>query len=999
MRSRDSVMTQNQKLTRFELRRLLRAVLPTDSDFTAFCVDFFPDVAERFAGTMDRLSRASLLLEVADAQALVDALQRYDLKRFSLYQRQLSTPTCSTENPYRGLSAFQQDEAHLFFGREALTAQLWQRFESLCEKPDATRLLAILGPSGSGKSSVARAGLLAALAQSPLPGPQPMHFTVFKPGERPMESMARALVPLLPKDATDLPANRQVAIERLLTNKDVPGEGLRRFAANLPQVDRSPLVVLVDQFEELYTLCKDPEERELFVETLLHAASDSGRYVSVVLTLRTDFIGETQRQHAQLNRLISSQHELVPVMSSEELRDAIAKPAEHAGRPIDEATIELLRTETRGNQGALPLLEFALTRIWEGMERSESPGMTLRKIGGVGGALAGEAQKIYNALTEAEKATARRALVRLVRLGEGTRDTRRRALLSELCGRGETASAVVSVLRKFANDRARLVTLGGDGPETVAEVTHEALFEHWAELRAWIEQSRQDRGLHDRAQEAANLWEKDGRPAGRLWRNPDLQLLREYYKRCGDDFTDTQVAFLKSSVWRLRKNRVMLVVISAAIIPATSRAFALYQSREALRNQAKIDGYAGQLTQMVMESEFAMDLKEAQSRPDDNMTIKNSLAYYRATIRGRKIPSHLYELISHLRTDQQENDSLLGFIRRPVDGSFTFDGKLLLIGSGKSGRIFGFDAFSGNQIEMCRIYTREAPIVELSQDGRLIAITNLNSNDATIYDYKNGCKEVKITGHNMEIQSLRFSPDSHRLVTASMDGTARIWDSGSGAVVMELRGHKSWVNRAEYSHDGTRIVTSSMDRTAKVWDSSNGRLLADLIGHKSWVFGAEFDHRGQRIATYSGDGTSRIWDAHSRKLLFELQGHTKWLNSARFSHDDRFVSTSSADGTVRIWDATTGDVRKELRGHTSWVNSAEFSSNGDRLVTASGDGTARVWSTQSGNLLFTMNAGNWIYEAKFSPDGRSISTIEHDCQASIWSSEDGRLLRKVDPCE
>ena len=133
-----------------------------------------------------------------------------------------------------------------------------------------------------------------------------------------------------------------------------------------------------------------------------------------------------------------------------------------------------------------------------------------------------------------------------------------------------------------------------------------------------------------------------------------------------------------------------------------------------------------------------------------------------------------------------------------------------MIGSGKSGRIFGFDAFSGNQIEMCRIYTSEAPIVELSQDGRLIAITNLNSNDATIYDYKNGCKEVKITGHNMEIQSLRFSPDSHRLVTASMDGTARIWDSGSGAVVMELRGHKSWVNRAEYSHDGTRIVTSSM---------------------------------------------------------------------------------------------------------------------------------------------------------------------------------------------
>lgn len=304
---------------------------------------------------------------------------------------------------------------------------------------------------------------------------------------------AKPLVPLLPADSSVLPAKRQVAIEELLRDDKVRGEGLRRFAADLPDIEASPLVVFVDQCEELYTLCEDSAERDRFVELLLQAAQSRSVRVSVILTLRSDFLGETQRHHNALNRLIAEQGVMVPGLSPEELRAAIAKPAEQAGRPLDAATVDLLLAEAHSNQGALPLLEFALTRIWEGMERGEEPGATLRQIGGVGGALAGEAQKIYKTLTDAEQKTARRALVRLVRLGEGTRDTRRRAALTELRGRGETEAQVLAVLRRFSAENARLVTLGADGAETVAEVTHEALFEHWTELRAWIDEGRADR--------------------------------------------------------------------------------------------------------------------------------------------------------------------------------------------------------------------------------------------------------------------------------------------------------------------------------------------------------------------------------------------------------------------------------------------------------------------------------------------------------------------------
>ena len=382
-----------------------------DADSNAFCLDFFPTAAERIGTHVDRQEKATFLLTLVSPVELVAALQEYSPERFAQYESRRPAAYSTGRNPYRGLSAFQPDKAHLFFGREALTAALWQRFEAVHAKLDATRLLAIVGPSGSGKSSVARAGLLATLAQASIPGPQPMRLAIVKPGEKPIASLARALVPLLPADNHVLSENRAIAIEELLRNPKAAGEGLWRFAlSELTGLEQRPLVVLVDQCEGLYTLCQDSTERDLFVALLLQAVQSRSVRVSVILTLRSDFLGETQRHHLELDRLIAAQHELLPAMHPDELRAAIAKPAEHAGRPLYAATVDLLLAEAHSNQGALPLLEFALTRIWEGIERGEEPGATLRQIRGVGDALAGEAQKIYKTLTNAEQETAQRAL-------------------------------------------------------------------------------------------------------------------------------------------------------------------------------------------------------------------------------------------------------------------------------------------------------------------------------------------------------------------------------------------------------------------------------------------------------------------------------------------------------------------------------------------------------------------------------------------------------------
>ncbi|MBW4671398.1 MAG: hypothetical protein KME60_29250 [Cyanomargarita calcarea GSE-NOS-MK-12-04C] len=204
-----------------------------------------------------------------------------------------------------------------------------------------------------------------------------------------VEALATVLARVATNDQTPVAKTREFAEELKQTSNTTTDtiiyDGLRRIANVLPEIAVSPLVVLVDQFEEVYSLCKDTTERQIFIENLIHAASDRSGCVSVIITLRSDFLGETQR-HPVLNQVIASKGVIVPAMSEEELRRAITKPAKLAGHPLDEAVVSLLLKDTHGREGALPLLQFALTRIWEGLKKGVEPSKTLEEIRGVGGA-------------------------------------------------------------------------------------------------------------------------------------------------------------------------------------------------------------------------------------------------------------------------------------------------------------------------------------------------------------------------------------------------------------------------------------------------------------------------------------------------------------------------------------------------------------------------------------------------------------------------------------
>jgi TIR domain len=451
-------------------------------------------------------------------------------------------------NPYKGLSAFEKTDGDQFFGRDPQIKELWEKFRSLHETESSTRLLTIYGPSGSGKSSLVMAGLIPELERQPLHGCDPK-VVMLSPNSHPLTSLAKSLAQITPNESTYEFQKKCEFYTGKLTEANAEGvfDGLQWIADTLEEINIPPLIVMIDQLEEVFTLCKDPKERDAFIGNLLCAAADRSKRVSAIFTLRSDFLGSTQK-HPLLNQLIAAQGYSVAAMNEDGLREAISKPAELAGHPLDLSTVNLLIKQTADREGALPLLQFALTQIWVGLEEGTEPAEKLTAIGNVGGALAGKAQWIYERLNSDEKKIAQRVFLGLVQLGEGTKDTRRRIKLERIVAHRDSLEQVQKVIDRFASPGQRLITLADDNGTRTIEVTHEALFDNWPQLKNWLNDSRNDLRFQRRLDDAVMVWQENGRPEGNLWRSPDLDLLKSFDKNSNIDMTSMQKKFLKSSI-------------------------------------------------------------------------------------------------------------------------------------------------------------------------------------------------------------------------------------------------------------------------------------------------------------------------------------------------------------------------------------------------------------------------------------------------------------------
>ena len=508
------------------------------------------------------------------------------------------------ECPYRGLEVFEEKHARFFVGREAqVDFLLSHRLAPMAESSHATRFLAILGPSGSGKSSLALAGLIPALRAGKVEGSAGWPLVVFRPGSNPLESLAIELSRVGGSESS------AVAIQGLISGLAQDRTTLHVTARlALREAPAARLVILADQFEENFTLCTDDALRRALIENLLHAATVVGGPTLVLLTMRADFLGKCAT-YPDLAAALSDSQELVGPMTEHELRKAIDHPAALVGCTLEPGLTDLLLHDVRGQAGALPLLEYALLELWRQRQGNRLTIAAYSDMGGVQGALEHRADAILKGFQSrpGELEICRRIFLRLVQPGEGTEDTKRRASFDELIAFEAERASVEEVVRKLAD--ARLITTEGrettatagaqpgetEGrerpaqppgerhPHRYVEIAHEALIRGWPQLRRWIDADRVGLRIHRQLTEAARDWDANGRESSFLYVGTRLEVALEWAKTHHDDLNALEAEFLASSQRKRRRRTVGLVASIIVLMLSAIGVWTLLQSQERSR--------------------------------------------------------------------------------------------------------------------------------------------------------------------------------------------------------------------------------------------------------------------------------------------------------------------------------------------------------------------------------------------------------------------------------
>lgn len=872
--------------------------------------------------------------------------------------------------PYRGLQTFDEPDAEFFFGRDA-------DIQRLIERLKATRFLAVLGPSGSGKSSLLRAGLIPALREGRLPDSGIWNIRVLVPGAKPLTNLA-AQVFSLPQHVTNQTTfdliDQMIIDERALHHYTLLA--LTGFPAS------ARMVWLIDQFEEVFTLCRDEVERMQFMANLLYAASVPGGRNIVIIGMRADFYAKTAI-HPELSRFIAEEQFLVSPLDATNLRLVIEEPAWRVGLAFEDGLVERILTDLESQPGALPLLEHTLLELWKRRHRGILTFNAYQDAGGAEGAIATRAEAIYAEFKAEQKEITRRIMLRLTQPGEGTEDTRRRAPLTELITRADESNAVEEVVRIMTDARLLTTSMDEQTRERWLDVSHETLIRGWPRLRVWVDGDRQALLVHRRLIEAAKEWQRLDGDEEVLYGDVRLSEVEEWRKRHEADLNDLERTFLgASTALQVKKRRiaqhrarqtvggliVILVVIGAFAFIALSQARRAAQQRDVALNGLSLSLAANAISQLRIDPEvsllLAIEANQIARTEQAGDALRQALAS------------------SHLQAVMREHTAQV------VSAAFSPNGKSIVTASvDKTARVWEIE--SGKTIAELRGHERKVNTAEFSPDGKVIVTA---SEDKTVRTWNavTGTIINVLTGHTDAVNNAAFNADGRLVITASSDGTARVWDVSTGRSLMTLTGHKKWLNSAVFSPDGHWIVTASGDKTARVWNAQTGQNIKTLE-HPATVLNVAFSPDGRFVTTASGDNTARLWEVGTWRIALELRGHTDNVNSAEFSGDGRWIVTASKDMTARVWDASTGKPVLDLVGHKSGVNRAVFSPDGKSIATASGDTSVRIWEVDREQSLVQLRGHkDAIFAAAFSPDGKWIVTASKDGTARIWDPTTGQ---------
>jgi WD40 repeat protein len=904
--------------------------------------------------------------------------------------------------PYKGLAAFGEEDADWFFGRERSTETL---LVQLCGALDGGGIVMLVGASGAGKSSLINAGLVPALARGSLAiGSGNWPVVIMTPGVDPLDELARHVPELTETLDTAQCATRAKVAETdtdpAETGQDsaaVDGSGsisVSQFASRVrtacaahvereagdaatsPSVGR--LIIVVDQFEEAFTLCGSEERRRLFVEALDAVSTPEAvggiAPAMVVMGVRADFYRRCLN-YPELAAALQDRQMVLGPMTAQELRKAVTSPAKAIGLQLEAGLVELMLRDlgvssgparAGGGQrsydaGALPLLSHAVLSTWQRREGATLTISGYRAAGGIQGAVAETAERAWVELDTAGQAAARAVLLRLVRLGDDTKDTRRRVTREDVLEQVGSRVAAQQALEVLA--RARLVMLDAGS----VEITHEALLEAWPRLRSWIDEDRAGHLVRQRLVEDAAVWDRDGRDPSLLYRGSRLDNARHLTQTvdaCGPiglsrDFLIASTRQWRRSVWARR------------VAVATVVAFALI---------AALVGHSG----AVYLTSFS----------PDGHTL--ATASYDRTVR-------LWD------TRDKTNPKPLG---SPLTGHTSWvtsavlspDGRTLATaGDDKTVRLWNVTD-PASPVPLGPPFTTQSGtiyLVAFSPDGRFLATAN-EDHTARLWNLSDLTHPVPLgqplAGHQAPVRSLAYSPDGRTLATTGDDKTVRLWNLADPAnptpLGSPLTGHHNGVHSVAFSPNGRLLATGSSDKTVRLWDVGDTRspqaLGQPLTAHDAPVWSVAFSPDGLLLAAGSAEGTAKLWNVADPTRVEPfgrpLATKTSAVFTVTFSPDGRTLATGSEDGDARLWSIPT----TVLVGQDSGVSSPAFSPDGHLLAVGSDDRTVRLWDitnlTPHGRSLTGHNAG--VRAVAFSPKGHLLASADIDKTVRLWDVHD-----------
>jgi WD40 repeat protein/tRNA A-37 threonylcarbamoyl transferase component Bud32 len=876
--------------------------------------------------------------------------------------------------PFKGLASFEPADADYFFGRERLIAELVARLVG-------ASFLGIVGPSGSGKSSVLRAGLLPALAGGVLPGSERWRRVLMRPGERPLDELRRMLA--------------SGAIDPL-------AEALDALTAD------ERLLLAVDQLEELFTACRTEDERTGFADALARAAADPHRRAIVAVALRADFYGRFAA-YPPLAELLGANHVLVGSMQASELRRAVVLPAGRVGLTVEAELADALVDDVEGEPGALPLLSTALLELWQKRTDDTLTLAAYRESGGVHGAVARLAEGTYSRVAAEHKPLVRAIMLRLVGEGEADAAVRRRAPLAELDL--ERNREVEGVLATLAD--SRLVTVS----EGSVEVAHEALLREWPRLCEWIEEDGQGRRLRRHITQAASEWDGAGRDQGELYRGARLAAALDWTADHALDLNELEREFVTESrevsekeTKRVRRTnrRLRGLLAGVAVLLAAAVAggiFAVLQRGEA-RDAAGRAEVAAVQARDAETAQLAQRLG-AQALVEENLGLALLLA--RQAIAIEDSPQTHGYLLAALRRSPAAMGVMhgRGDVLRAI--AISPDGKMLAVGGTRTGALF-FDARTYEPIgdPLPSTDSGDASLA-FSPDGRTLAI----GGDRRVRLFDAGTHEqLAETNVGGDAMRMAFTNDGSQLVVLvthadSGDGSITVHDSATlepiglsiepEAFTGDFVGFYYVSPDFALMPDDRSLITASVDGELAWWELGSGRKTRTLpiaTGLRAPALAVSPDGLTAAVGIDRGIQFVDVGTRTVRTVTGGLAGSPNWL---LFSPDGETLVSTHLDGTVTLWDVASAAPRETLRGHSNSVEQPVFSPGGETLYTVSHDGTAIAWDLTGDRGLGrpftfthdrTLEGGYEGHPGEFSPDGRLIAVGLKEQGVQLWDARE-----------